>query len=230
MGEKSSILCGLMAEIGTILFEALILGLTLGTSCLISCLPVLVAHISADHPGYQHGLLTSVTFSLGRLIALTFYAFLFGLAGTLLEEFINSSTTLFLVFSCILIGFLVLYGISLAIGESFPRLSKKVCDFTQKNRSSFVLGILVGFFPCGPMFYMFGQAVILGANGIILSCLFFFIFWIGTNIYIFIAGTAIGGGAEYIRRKERVERIRWIAGFVLIILGVFHLLQLLNLF
>ena len=78
------------------------------------------------------------------------------------------------------------------------------------------------------MFYMFGQAILLGADSIALSFLFFFLFWIGTNIYLFIAGLSIGGSAEYIRRHERVERIKWIAGLILIILGLFHLIQILN--
>ncbi len=218
-----------MADLTTILLEAIILGLTLGTSCLITCLPVLVAHIAADHPGLKNGFVTTISFSFGRLVALSIYAIIFGVVGTLLEEFINSTTPVFLIFSLIMIIFLIVYGLSLTIGqERFPSFSKKFCSFTERKYSSFVLGILVGLFPCGPMFYMFGQALLLGADSIALSFLFFLLFWIGTNIYLFIAGLSIGGGAEYIRRHERIERIKWIAGLILIILGIFHFIQILN--
>lgn len=219
-----------MVDVGTILFESLILGLTVGTSCLITCLPVLLAHISADHPGLKNGLVSSISFNFGRLIAYSIYAVILGLTGYLLEDFLASSTHLFIIFSLILIAFLILYGLSLALGEEyFPSLSKKVCTFTQKYRSSIVLGLLIGLFPCGPLFYIFGQAILLGAENLLLSFIFFLLFWVGTTVYIFIAGVSIGGGAEYIRRREKVDRIRWIAGFILIILGVFHLFQVLNL-
>ena len=220
-----------MAEVGTILLEGLILGLTVGTSCLITCLPVLLAHISADHPGAKKGFFSSVSFSLGRLVAYIIYASIFGMTGYLLEEFLGSSTNLFIIFSLIMVSFLILYGLSLAVGEDyFPSLSKKVCTFTTKYHSSIVLGLLIGLFPCGPLFYVFGQSIVLGAENFFLSLIFFLIFWCGTNLYLYIAGISIGGGAEYIRQPENVERIRRIAGFILIILGLFHLLEILNLF
>ncbi len=220
-----------MVNIGTILIEGLILGFTVGTSCLLTCLPILLAHISADHPGFKNGLLSSISFNFGRLIAYIIYAFIFGLTGYLLDEFIAKSVPLVLIFSLILIIFLIMYGLSLVIGEEyFPSLSKKVCGFTQKHQSSLVLGFLIGLFPCGPLFYIIGQAVILGTENLFLSFFFFLIFWVGTTVYILIAGVSIGGGASFIRRRERVERIRWISGFILIILGLFHLFQFLNLF
>ena len=220
-----------VADVGTILLEGLILGLTVGTSCLITCLPVLVAHITADHPGVKNGFVSSVSFSLGRLLAYSAYAIIFGLTGALIEEFVESATNLFLIFSLIMVAFLLLYGLSLAIGEDyFPSLSRKVCSFTQKKQSSLVLGLLIGLFPCAPIFYIFGQAVILGAESLLLSFIFFLIFWGGTNLYIFIAGISIGGSADYFRRHEKVERIKRISGFILVFIGVFHLLQLGNLF
>ncbi len=217
-----------MAEVGMILLEGLILGLTLGTSCLVTCLPILLAHIVADHPGIKNGFLSSFSFSIGRLIAYSIYATIFGLTGYLLEDFIES-TYLFLIFSLIMIGFLILYGLALTIGEKyFPSLSRKICQFTQKKHSSLVLGFLVALFPCGPLFYIFGQAVILGAESLYLSFIFFIVFWVGTNLYIFIAGVSIGGGAEYLRRHETVERIKRIAGLILIIVGLFHLLEVIK--
>lgn len=220
-----------MVDPTTILLEGLILGLTLGTSCLITCLPILLAHITADHPGFKNGFISSVSFSLGRLIAYLIYAFILGLTGFLLEDFLDSSSPLFIIFSLIMIAFLLLYGLSLVIGGAyFPWFSNKICTFTQKNHSSLVLGILVSLFPCGPLFYVFGQAILLGANNLILSLIFFLVFWIGTTLYICIAGISIGGGAAFIRRREKVERIRFISGLILIILGIFHLMELLNLF
>ncbi|MFX1299276.1 MAG: sulfite exporter TauE/SafE family protein, partial [Promethearchaeota archaeon] len=106
-----------MADVSTILLEGLILGLTLGTSCLITCLPVLLAHITADHPGVKNGFASSVTFSIGRLLAYSSYAALFGLTGYLIEEFVESSTHIFLIFSIIMVIFLLIYGLSLSIGE-----------------------------------------------------------------------------------------------------------------
>ncbi|HUY00233.1 MAG TPA: sulfite exporter TauE/SafE family protein [Candidatus Deferrimicrobium sp.] len=220
-----------MVDIGTILLEGLIVGLTVGTSCLITCLPILVAHIAADHPGFKGGVISSISFSAGRLIAYFLYALIFGLTGLLIEEFIQESTLFIIIFSIIMVTFLVIYGLSLAIGEDyFPSLSKKVCNFTTKYRSSFVLGILIGLVPCGPLFYIFGQAVLLGAENLLFSFLFFLIFWCGTTVYIFIAGVTIGGGAAYIHRHEKIERIRRICGFILIILAIFHLFQILLLF
>lgn len=218
-------------DTATILLEGLILGLTVGTSCLITCLPILLAHITADHPGFKNGFLSSLSFSLGRLVAYLLYAILLGLTGYLLEAFLDSSSTIFIIFSLIMIAFLLLYGLSLVIGGTyFPWFSSKICAFTHKNHSSLVLGILVSLFPCGPLFYVFGQAILLGANNLFLSLIFFLVFWLGTTLYISIAGVSIGGGAAFIRRREKVERIRFISGLILIILGMFHLLELLNLF
>jgi len=219
-----------LADVGTLLVEGLLLGLTIGTSCLLTCLPILLAHITADHPGWKNGLISSISFSLGRLFAYSVYAILFGLTGYLINEFVESSTLLFLIFSVIMVTFLLIYGLALSIGEDyFPSLTKKVCAFTQTKHSSIVLGILVGLFPCGPLFYIFAQAIILGAESLLLSFLFFLIFWVGTNIYIFIAGVSIGGGADYVRRHEEIERIRRISGFILVIVSLFHLVQLINL-
>ena len=84
-----------MADVGMILLEGLILGLTLGTSCLVTCLPILLAHIVADHPGIKNGFLSSFSFSIGRLIAYSIYATIFGLTGYLLEDFIESTYLFF---------------------------------------------------------------------------------------------------------------------------------------
>jgi sulfite exporter TauE/SafE len=220
-----------LVDTATILLEGLILGLTVGTSCLITCLPILVAHITADHPGFKNGFISSISFSFGRLLAYFLWAIIFGMTGYLLDAFLNSSTSVFVIFSSVMIAFLILYGLSLVIGETyFPSLSSKVCAFTRKNHSSLVLGILIGLFPCGPLIYIFGQAVLLGANNLFLSFIFFLVFWIGTTLYLCIAGISIGGSAAFIRRHEKVERIRFISGLILIILGLFHLMELLNLF
>ncbi len=220
-----------LTDVLTILLEGLILGLTIGTSCLINCLPVLLAHITADHPGWKNGFISSVSFSLGRLLAYTSYALLFGLTGYIIDEFVASSTLIFIIFTIILVVFLLVYGLSLAVGEDyFPSLSKKVCAFTQTRNSSLLLGILIGLFPCGPLFLVFAQAIVLGAESLLFSFLYFLVFWSATNLYIFIAGLIIGGGADYIRQREKIERIKRISGFILVLIAVFHLLQLVNLF
>ena len=226
-----------------IIIEGFLIGLTLGSSCLISCLPVLMSYIASEQRGAKNGLFTSLLFSIGRLIIYIIFAILLGLLGVFFQGYINNFWFK-LIFSIVLNSILIIYGFSISFGwELFPRFSKKACKiFTFKYKSPILLGILVGLSPCAPLFYVFAQAISLGAVNIILSIFYFSSFWIATTIWVIASGFSIGTISGFYTRvnekeienqkerqqklDEKIERIRRIVGIALVIIAVYNIYML----
>jgi len=209
----------------TILISGLVLGLGVGTSCMAFCAPVLVPHIVADHRGVRGGLFTSILFSLGRLAAYLVFALVLGTVGEALSDSIQS----WLSSMMIMIGILLLtYGFSISYGHLlWPNLASRVCSYCSSHNSTFTLGVLMGLTPCIPL--SVAMAYSLTLQNILLSLVFFAMFWLGSSIYMVGLGGVTGALGDSAATRATVGRVRRVGGIALAVVGFIFLLEGFNL-
>ena len=127
----------------------------------------------------------------------------------------NQSLTapIVLVLGCLLI----FQGFS-ALVRADTRIGVEMCRYLGVDRSTLALGFLAGLRPCIPLI----TAVIYSATlaNVAESALFMISFWLGSSTYTFalgiITGTLTGMASWHINK----ERIKWISGIALIIVGI----------
>jgi len=200
----------------TILMSGLLLGLGVGTSCMVFCTPVLVPHIVADHRGGKRGLFTSIVFSLGRLVAYLTYALALGVAGEILSNGIQSSA------SPMLIGMgalMIIYGVSISYGHHvWPSVASRICCHFRSHNSTIVLGMLMGLTPCLPL--TMAMAYSLTLRDLLATIGFFIFFWLGSSTYTVALGGAAGAIGQLAVARIQVGRIRRISGIALSAAGI----------
>lgn len=196
----------------------LALGLGVGVSCAALCFPLLAPQIVARYPSSKKGLYASILFSIGRFASYLILGISAGFFGGIILN--NQSLTEPIVL--VLGGLLIFQGFS-ALVRPDTRISVEMCHYVGIDRSTLMLGFLAGLRPCLPLI----TAVIYSATlaNVAESALFMISFWLGSSIYTFaigiIAGTLTGMASLHINR----ERIKWISGIALIIVGIVFLIE-----
>lgn len=159
----------------------------------------------------------SFLYNLGRV---TSYTFLGGLAGALGSVFsvslkgkalISLAAGLFMI----IMGINML-GINSVLRKIMPRLPKALTDKIDSKKNSngsFIVGLLNGFMPCGPLQAM--QLYALGTGSFLTGALSMFIFGLGTVPLMF----AFGAFSSLINSKFTKQMMK-VSAMLVIILGV----------
>ncbi|MCB4755806.1 MAG: sulfite exporter TauE/SafE family protein [Elusimicrobia bacterium] len=183
-----------------ILVEGFTLGLATGTTCLVSCAPLLVPFLLAEsRAGFKKNVVLLMEFMGGRLAAYVLFGWGIGALG---HRFAGQIPSFVLSLALFLSGlFLILYALAHAV-FGFP-----LCRFLLKpgwkktlDRMPFLLGFLVGLNICPPFVAGVFRVLELGSPWGGLG--YFSAFYAGTSLYLFPLLTAVP-----FLRQPRVQRI-----------------------
>jgi len=207
--------------IGTIL-TAFILGLVATGSCLTICMPFFLPFVIANDNNWKKGLLTSLTFSAGRLIVYMVIGFVFYLLFSNLLETVNEGTHLesFNLLNIVIGWIIIIYAVYMISKLPFP----KVCPAKYaRGGVSLMVGMLIGSFVCPPFLIMLSSTLDESIPTLVGSV---FLFWLASSISIILLGTGAGWVSKYIYKKIDPEKIKNIMYMVLIMVGfVFFLVS-----
>lgn len=122
----------------------------------------------------KRGLKNPILYNIGRVISYTIIGGIAGLIGSILS--INQTVMGFIIVFAALIMFLMSLSMLGIIKFRLPRV--KNLKFKRRISNSFILGIINGFMPCGPLQAM--QLYALSTGNFIFGALSMFLFGIGT--------------------------------------------------
>jgi hypothetical protein len=200
-------------------------GVIMGSGpCLLSCGPILLSYIAGTKNSALQGLRCWLVFSVSRLLATLFLAFLAGFIGTALFNrfyweisgyIIWGFTGVFIVF----LGFMVFIGF---------HAQTRLCGILgqaikQRHRNSTILlGILVGFLPCIPLLGVLSYIAMISTHplhGIFMGAAF----GIGVILSPLVFASMLAGalpGLRFFQNQNRIIIFQRICGLVLMFLGM----------
>jgi len=159
--------------------------------CLLVCTPVLISYLVGKQANSKQALLDISVFLFGRLLAYLLLGYLAGLSGLVLRQFANSG----LVSSLKLAGgiIIILLGIYVWLGrEPLSWLCKRKAGAIFNSGSLFILGFIVGVFPCAPLLALLLE-IALNSKSPIGGMFYALFFGLGTFISGVIAVGALSG-------------------------------------
>ncbi|HNT30546.1 MAG TPA: sulfite exporter TauE/SafE family protein [bacterium] len=152
----------------------LLVGISTGMFCMTTCVPFIAPVLVTEERNSRKTIQTILQFMLGRLIGYLAFGTFFGWLGEKLTNdfFLKISSFAMLLLSCLMILH--------ALGLLQPR--NKFCALTvQKAKVPFWIGLLTGVNLCPP--FLVSLTYIFTYGNVIRGILFFFLFFLGTNIY-----------------------------------------------
>ena len=178
------------------------LGLVYGTTvCSMTCLTYLGPYILGTGTGFRDGLLSSLSFGLGKICC---YMFLGGLAGYLGQKLTYSPAHTWAM------G-LILIGMALSMPFVARRSCQNKCSQGSKRASLLTLGAATSLVPCPPVLAILALAA---SQGSVVAGMSFGLFY-GLGIIISPL-LLVGGGLALISQKLRQE----VRGFMPYIQGL----------
>jgi sulfite exporter TauE/SafE len=205
----------------SVVVTALLLGLTASLSCLGLCIPILVPYIMERDKKLKEGLYTSIFFSFGRLmIYLTIGIIVFIIGSTLTDR----TPEIWLRVAAAVLGCVVIiYGAWIVFKLPKPDWCPAKLARNFRPVFSVVLGLLIGSFFCPALWIMLTGSVLSGNFPTLIFSVV--AFWSGSSIFILAAGTVSGEVGGRWRKKIGVEKLRDLCGMVLMMVGVFYLIN-----
>ncbi|MEW6069867.1 MAG: sulfite exporter TauE/SafE family protein [Candidatus Thermoplasmatota archaeon] len=199
-----------------IVATSFVLGLSVSLSCLGICLPVLAPYIISKDNDFKSGFNTSVLFSIGRLIIyLVLGTTVFIMGSGVISTFVGDWAR----FSAVLIGTtILLYGAWIIFKLPIPKLCK--CKYSS-SFYSIIIGMLVGSFFCPALWLAILNATL--TKNFLIMTLSIISFWLGSSIFIILAGTLSGGISKKWKLLANAEKVRDVCGIVLICVGLFYI-------
>jgi sulfite exporter TauE/SafE len=199
-----------------VLLLSLLLGLAATASCLSICMPFFVPFVISHDNSALKGFITSVIFSVGRLIVYMTVGLVFFLIFSNLLENVENVTDIdeFSLFQVVVGWLIIIYGVTVLTKAPVP----KICPAKYaRGAVSLMVGMLIGSFICPPFILMLVANLEETVLVLVISVL---LFWIGSSISIFLMGTGAGFVSKIAHRKFDPEKIRNIMHMVLIMVGI----------
>jgi sulfite exporter TauE/SafE len=160
------------------LIEGFLLGLTLGTTCLVTCAPVYGTLILSKENSVSTGVRTVFFISLGRFFSYALFGLLTGYAGGLIGDFAERETVV--AVSYLLVAAYLTYS---ALMQN--RLEKKCCAPSRMAKfagNPFLIGVLTGISICPAFVGAIARGI--ESGGAIGGLMLFTGFFFGTTIYL----------------------------------------------
>lgn len=158
-------------------------------------------------------LMPAILYNAGRVTSYTIIGGIVGALGSVLSLSLNVKAGL-QIFAGI---FMIIMGINMAGFSIFRKINIKLpwsfCKIKNKPKAPFLVGMLNGLMPCGPLQTM--QLYALGTGSAISGALSMFLFSLGTVPLMLLFG-AISG----ILSKGYTKQLLKFSGFLIIILGI----------
>ena len=191
-----------------------IIGMLTSIHCVGMCGGIMLSQsISKEGTGKFEAILPPILYNLGRVIAYTIIGALVGALGSVLSLSLNAKSAM-QIFAGI---FMIILGLNMAGFRMFRRFNLKMpwspCEAKMKTKTPFLVGILNGLMPCGPLQTM--QLYALGTGSAAKGALSMFLFSLGT-IPLMLTFGALSG----LLSKGYTKKILKMSGFLVIILGI----------
>lgn len=191
-----------------------IVGVFTSLHCVGMCGGIMLSQsISTENKSKFQSLKPAIFYNLGRVIS---YTILGGIVGALGSVF--SLTLPYKAGLQVLAGvFMITMGLNMSGYSLFRRFNIKLpwsfCNLKKSGKTPFVVGILNGFMPCGPLQTM--QLYALGTGSAVLGATSMFIFALGT-VPLMLGFGAISG----LLSKDRTKQLVKFGGILIVVLGL----------
>lgn len=199
--------------------DALLLGLSIGVSCLASCAPFFIPVLAVESgTGFARRSGILGLFLVGRLVAYLAVGALAGSLGALAAGFLAPGVDRALLRAGWALGGIVLLAGGLSGFENHA-FCRRLAAAQSSRLSALALGLAAGLNVCPPFIAAAGRAAALGTLG---GAAYFGLFFIGTSAWIlpFALVPGLRSKAVELRRVARVAMIL-LGAYFLVILGIF---------
>lgn len=191
--------------------------------CLSFCAPILVPYIAGTQKNWLSGLKVSLAFSLARVISYTTLSLISATLGQYLIRGFYQTRGGSIIYLAAGV-FVALLGIIIVIGKS-PHLhfcaALKRIGSKAGIKEMILLGIIVGFAPCLPLFGVLTY-IAFNSENFLHGAFLGLAFGMGTLISpLILIGPLAGGIPMFLLKKPLVYKIfGYICGLILIYLGI----------
>ncbi len=168
-------------------FMLFVIGILTSFHCVAMCGGINVTQCLANKNSKTSSISPNLNYNLGRVTSYTILGGFVGAIGSVFTLSISSTAVLYVIVGVfmVLMG-INLYGINLArkLLPKMPRIFN--LNSTNSSKSSYIIGVLNGFMPCGPLQSM--QLYALSTGSFIDGALSMFVFSIGTVPFMYLFG------------------------------------------
>ncbi|MDO9508486.1 MAG: sulfite exporter TauE/SafE family protein [Thermovirgaceae bacterium] len=192
-----------------------IIGLTTSLHCVGMCGGIQIAQCTGD-PGEGRSLIPSILYNAGRVVSYTLLGGLIGMAGSVLSfsPRVQGSIMLAAAIFMALMGLNALLPDLVRVRFGLPSGLAVLRKRLSKGRGSFVIGLLNGLMPCGPLQAM--QLYALGTGSFLAGASAMFAFSLGTVPLMF----SLGAVSSLLTVKYR-RIMRAAGGGLVVVLALF---------
>ncbi len=195
----------------TSLFLLFIIGVLTSFHCVAMCGGINVSQCMAFKGDSKKS--PNLMYNLGRVTSYTILGGIVGLIGSVFTLNLSMQAVLYVVVGCfmVLMG-LNLYGFNFA-RKFLPKMPKRFRNLNKSGNAPFVVGLLNGFMPCGPLQSM--QLYALSTGSFVQGALSMFLFSVGTVPLMYIFGK-IGD----FKNPNLAKNFMKISAILVLVLGV----------
>jgi sulfite exporter TauE/SafE/plastocyanin domain-containing protein/copper chaperone CopZ len=198
---------------GASYFVLFVVGMLTSIHCVGMCGGIMLSQsISKDSTSKFESLRPAVLYNTGRIVAYTIIGSIVGALGSVLALSLTAKAAM-QIFAGI---FMIIMGLNMAGFSMFRKLNIKLpwsaCSVKNRPKTPFLVGLLNGLMPCGPLQTM--QLYALGTGSAAKGALSMFLFSLGTVPLMLTFGALSG-----LLNKGYTKKILKMSGFLVIILG-----------
>jgi sulfite exporter TauE/SafE/plastocyanin domain-containing protein/copper chaperone CopZ len=191
-----------------------VVGVFTSLHCVGMCGGIMLSQsIGTESKSKFQALKPAIFYNLGRVVS---YTILGGIVGAIGSVF-SLTLTMKAGFQVLAGIFMIIMGLNMAGYSLFRKFNIKLpwsfCSLKKSGKTPFVVGILNGFMPCGPLQTM--QLYALGTGSAILGATSMFIFALGT-VPLMLGFGAISG----LLSKDNTKQLVKFGGILIVVLGL----------
>jgi plastocyanin domain-containing protein/sulfite exporter TauE/SafE/copper chaperone CopZ len=191
-----------------------VVGVLTSIHCVGMCGGIMLSQsLSKESTNKIEAIIPAVLYNLGRVVSYTILGGIIGALGSVFSLSITAKAAM-QVFAGV---FMIMMGFNMAGFKAFRkfqiRLPHSACKVKNKSGSPFIVGILNGLMPCGPLQTM--QLFALGTGSAVKGALAMFMFSIGTVPLMLTFGALSG-----LLSKGYTKKILKFSGVLIIFLGL----------
>jgi len=199
---------------GATYFVLFVVGVLTSIHCVGMCGGIMLSQsLSKENTNKSEAIKPALLYNIGRVISYTVLGGIVGALGSVLSLSIKTQAALQLFAGL----FMIVMGFNMAGFTLFRKLQIKLpwsfCSIKNKPKTPFMIGILNGLMPCGPLQTM--QIYALGTGSAAKGAISMFIFALGT-VPLMLAFGAVSG----LLSKGYTKKILKFSGILVILLGL----------
>lgn len=195
-------------------FVLFVVGLLTSIHCVGMCGGIMLTQtINSDSSSKLASVKPALMYNVGRLISYTILGGIFGAIGSAISISLGFKAGVMIVAGV----FMIIMGLNMFGFSWFRKFNIKLpwssCSVKNKSKSPFIIGLLNGFLPCGPLQTM--QLYALGTGSVIKGATSMFIFALGTIPLMMVFGAVAG-----FLSKGYSKKILKFSGILIVVLGL----------